>query len=464
MSKTLGLFILTPLIITNYGSEEVVIWYITITMTMIILMFDFGFTPTVIRYLIFSKENINSKRVDCKKIKVEGLILPGIRLLEYTHLIIKKLYFRISILALLSSIVLGGIYFNGFISSREDEFIYWVAWIIFSICISIRLWANKNIAILQSYQHYALTQRLMMISNLIGITFAILSVLVGLELPYVIIVFQVFSSYYVYTIIKKKCELDNIPKTILNNLQSNGDYKILSKSILLTSFKSGTGILLSTGVFQISILAMAKSYEPSVSASYMFMVQVIRSIGSFTQVPFYAKIPKFNESYHKDVESSVLSKNIMLADTKALILMFFGCIVFGLYISSPLDIWKSIVPKQYLDLWLLLSIAFLIERQGAIKVQIYSITNHVVWHYLNGFTGIVFLILLYIVFGLDYIYSFPISIILSYSLIYYPISVFLAGKVIDKRQLSVQVILLFLIVLVLFLWYYYEVFNNISYL
>ena len=462
MSKTLGLFILTPLIITNYSSEEVVIWYITITMTMIILMFDFGFTPTVIRYLIFSKESEKLEKVDCKNINLDGLTFPGPALLEYTHSIINKLYCRISILGLFSSVVFGGIYFNGFVSSRDDELIYWVAWIIFSLCISIRLWANKNIAILQSYQHYALTQRLMMIGNLVGISCAIFSVVIGLELPYVIMIFQIFSSYYVYAICKEKKKLSKIPKAVVNQIESDSNYKKLSNSILITSFKSGSGILLSTGVFQVSILAMAKAYEPSISASYMFMVQVIRSIGSFTQVPFYAKIPKFNELYHKNIERAELSKKIILADMKALVLMFLGCVVFSFYILSPFEIWSSIVPKEYLNLWLLLSIAFLIERQGAIKIQIYSITNHIVWHYLNGVTGAIFLILLYLVFGIENTYSFPISIIISYSLVYYPISVFLAGKVIDRRRLSVQAALMFLIVLALFLWYYYEIFNNIS--
>ena len=45
-----------------------------------------------------------------------------------------------------------------------------------------------------------------------------------------------------------------------------------------------------------------------------------------------------------------------------------------------------------LTLWLLFGIGGLIERFGAMHIQVYSLTNHIVWHIANGISGALFLV------------------------------------------------------------------------
>ena len=44
-------------------------------------------------------------------------------------------------------------------------------------------------------------------------------------------------------------------------------------------------------------------------------------------------------------------------------------------------------------IWLLLSLTLLTQRYGAVHLQHYSITNHIFWHWLDGATGLVNLLL-----------------------------------------------------------------------
>ena len=65
------------------------------------------------------------------------------------------------------------------------------------------------------------------------------------------------------------------------------------------------------------------------------------------------------------------------------------------------------------SLWMILGLAIFAERYGAMHLQLYSTTNHIVWHVANGVTGIIFLIASLALVGLIGVYAFPISMFIS---------------------------------------------------
>ena len=72
-----------------------------------------------------------------------------------------------------------------------------------------------------------------------------------------------------------------------------------------------------------------------------------------------------------------------------------------------------VFPDSYL--WCLLGIGFFIERYGAMHMQIYSLTNKILWHIANGISGIIFIIA---AAGILSVYpdmlAFPMALIASY--------------------------------------------------
>jgi hypothetical protein len=58
------------------------------------------------------------------------------------------------------------------------------------------------------------------------------------------------------------------------------------------------------------------------------------------------------------------------------------------------------------------------ERFGAMHIQLYSTTNHIIWHLANGISGIIYIALvlpLYILFG---VYAFPLGQIIANLMFY----------------------------------------------
>jgi hypothetical protein len=65
--------------------------------------------------------------------------------------------------------------------------------------------------------------------------------------------------------------------------------------------------------------------------------------------------------------------------------------------------------------WALLALAFFAERFGAMHLQLYSLTNHIVWHIANGVTGVLMIVLATLAFPRVGPYAFPLAMLLAYA-------------------------------------------------
>lgn len=65
-------------------------------------------------------------------------------------------------------------------------------------------------------------------------------------------------------------------------------------------------------------------------------------------------------------------------------------------------------------LWAMMGAAFFAERFGAMHIQLYSTTNHIIWHIANGISGTVYLIVSLGLLTILGAYAFPIGIIVGY--------------------------------------------------
>ena len=65
-------------------------------------------------------------------------------------------------------------------------------------------------------------------------------------------------------------------------------------------------------------------------------------------------------------------------------------------------------------LWTLLGLAFFAERFGAMHIQLYSTTNHIVWHVANGVCGVIYLAVSFGLLNVIGVYAFPVGIIAGY--------------------------------------------------
>ncbi|HMY00511.1 MAG TPA: hypothetical protein PKC44_12120, partial [Agitococcus sp.] len=74
------------------------------------------------------------------------------------------------------------------------------------------------------------------------------------------------------------------------------------------------------------------------------------------------------------------------------------------------------------DMWILMGAGYLAERVGAMHIQLYSTTNHIIWHIANGLTGCVMLVLSVILYGWLGAVALPLAMLVSYFCIYTPMA------------------------------------------
>ena len=49
-------------------------------------------------------------------------------------------------------------------------------------------------------------------------------------------------------------------------------------------------------------------------------------------------------------------------------------------------------------LWIIMGCVFFAERYGAMHLQLYSITNHIIWHFVNSISGLIYITSSFILF------------------------------------------------------------------
>ena len=89
-------------------------------------------------------------------------------------------------------------------------------------------------------------------------------------------------------------------------------------------------------------------------------------------------------------------------------------LIVGWYADSLLTFIRSNVEFLGMLMWSLLGFGMFFERFGAMHIQLYSITNHIIWHIANGITSIIMLVLSIVLYPLIGVYAFPVAFIAGY--------------------------------------------------
>jgi len=59
-------------------------------------------------------------------------------------------------------------------------------------------------------------------------------------------------------------------------------------------------------------------------------------------------------------------------------------------------------------------IGIFLERYGAMHIQLYSTSNHIIWHLANGIAGVLMVVISVVLFPLLDVLAFPLSILGGY--------------------------------------------------
>jgi O-antigen/teichoic acid export membrane protein len=203
------------------------------------------------------------------------------------------------------------------------------------------------------------------------------------------------------------------------------------------AWRSGVGVLLSQGIIQASGLIYGQMATATQLASYMLALRLITTVSQFSQAPFYSKLPQMAQCYAQGqtAEQLVLAKRGMRLAHWVFVA---GCLAVGWLADPLLALVGSKTPFVSREMWWLIGAAFFAERLGAMYLQLYSTTNHIVWHIANGVTGALMLALgvgLYPYLGIT---AFPLAMLVAYCGFYTWYAIRLSSKAFDFKWLAFE--------------------------
>jgi O-antigen/teichoic acid export membrane protein len=197
-----------------------------------------------------------------------------------------------------------------------------------------------------------------------------------------------------------------------NKFQRKAFDRNIFSAVWPSAWRSGAGIFMSQGLIQASGLIYAQHGSSASVASYLLGLRLVQAISQFSQAPFYSKLPMLS----KLRATGNISKQIRLAaeSMRLSYWVYVACFIFVSALATPLlEMIGSNADFPEPLLWTLLGIGIFTERFGAMHIQLYSTTNHIIWHIANGGSGILYLTAYLFLYSHISVYAFPVGIIIG---------------------------------------------------
>jgi hypothetical protein len=161
-------------------------------------------------------------------------------------------------------------------------------------------------------------------------------------------------------------------------------------------------------------------------------------VSLFSQAPFYSKLPRLAElqqaSGGRDEQLRLARRGMRLAYA----VFVPGMLLVGFVAQPSLELIGSQTSFVQPGLWAVLALAFFAERYGAMHLQLYSLTNHIIWHVANGLAGAVMVLTAVLLYAQVELYAFPLAMLIANAGVYATISAWHSRRAFQLRLMSFE--------------------------
>jgi O-antigen/teichoic acid export membrane protein len=409
-SKILNLFLVLPLILRTFTENELAVYFIFVTIISTSNIIDFGFKSTFVRIFTYASVGLKTiDKLDVKSIKPKRNEVNW-ELTEKIFSATKRIYFIISILLFIFLSVVGTLLVKKPINLNEDVLTLWLAWGFVVVTSTIGFYGKIYICYLEGFNKVALLKKVEGYFSFITV-FSKLVVLYFWPTIFTLIIVE--KIWLVINLVRNLYLSKKINDNKISNFVKIKGDSLFIKKVFNLAWKNGVSGILSVGLTNFTGLIYAQIGNTSMVNSYLLSLRVLTLLRDFSKVPFYSKIPLLSKlRAEQNIEKlASLSKKTM---TLSNVIFIFGAIIIGLFSNQILTLIGSNVKFVSYDLWLLLSIAFFIHRYGAMHLQLYLTTNHIISHIVDSISGLIFIIICLLLYQYLDLYTFPIAMIISY--------------------------------------------------
>lgn len=413
-TKAFALFGVLPLVLKKFSDVDVVLWYLFSTIIVMQSLADFGFRQTFSRLISYAYEGVQDlstiNNSSANHLNEEGN-QPNINLLNRIVSCMIYIYRPLTSIVFILMITFGTWFMYKPIEDSSNVNQSWISWIILVLASSIAFYGKLYLNFLEGLFKIALVRRVDVLTSLGAIGCSILVLVFAPSLLNLIIVNQgwlliaTFRDYYLC----KKVE-NGLYLKVSKPLPFEKDFFSI---IWQPAWRSGISGLMSIGLTNATGLIYAQIGSTASVASYLLALRIITQIRDLSMAPFYSKLPLMAMLRAKNELSTLLKvvkKGMFLSNS----VFIFGVIFVGLFSDYLLDLIHSDVQFVTQEMWLLLSLAFLAHRFGAMHMQVYLSTNHVISHIADGVAGIIYIVVSVLLVKSCGIYAIPLGMLAGY--------------------------------------------------
>lgn len=431
-SRAFSLLAFTPILLVRFSPEEITVWYSLLTLVSFQRLADFGFSATFSRAIAFASVGIDSAE-QLRSLRSAQSVQrdPSRPFMLKVLATMRRVYLLLSCIAVLALGIFGTASLVHPIHALDSQWDSWLAWGIALVCTFITFQGTFTASYLQGMNQIAILRRWETIWTTAGTVSCAIVAWYGGGILTIMCVNQGFSVFNVLWNL-------HIAKSVGNEILKESakvpfDREIFD-AIWPSAWRSGIGVLMSNGVLQATGLLYAQIGQPAMVASYLLAMRLINAVVQFSQAPFYSKIPSMARLYAKGDWDGVLRIAVRgMRLSYAVFLM--GTVAIG--VGAPLGIALIKSQTQFVapSLWAILSLAFFIERCGAMNMQLYSLSNHILWHIANGITGAIYVVLAWLAAPWLGVWAFPLAMMIAYLACYTSYSILLAHRLFSLSSL-----------------------------
>ena len=387
-------FLLLPFLIKFVDSEMLGLWYVYLSIGGIVILFDFGFNPTLARNVAYCWSG-------AKELNAEGVgqtqgSEPNFDLLKRVISTCKAIYLVISAAALLVLLSIGTAYIHHVSKDLFGETVI-ASWLIYAVAVFLNLYYGYFATFLRGVGAVSIYNKINVFARLIQIIVSIGMLLLGygiiaVSLAYLLYGFllRAFSkrAFYRYKGIGER--LKSIPgKTSVDEI------KRLFRIVWHNAWKDGLVAVANYCANQASTLIASMFLSLTETGLYSISVQLITAIATISAGLYTAYQPAMQSAYanHNRNESTRLMSLAMITYS---FLFWAGTIAL---ITVGIPILKWVKPENTYNIAVILGIAvynFFYKRQSYYASFI-SNTNHVPYvkaYVLSSIAGVVLSIIM----------------------------------------------------------------------
>ena len=410
-ARLLGFLVVLPVILATFPAEVVSVWLLLATLSGMHLLADMGFAPTFGRVIAYAMGGAAVSRLRGEDHRLlsapEGGNGPDWHAMSLIVATMRAVYARLALTFVGLLLVFGTWALRRPVSMMEEPSQGWWAWAVVLCTAGYALYSSVYASYLLGTNHVAVLRRWEMVTALASVLLALLAVFLFGDLVSLVIAGQIGTWIQ---IARNRLLCHRVDDGRFGTFVGRSLHREVFDVVRPAAWRSGLATLMGFGLLQASGIVSAQIGSAAATASYLLALRLMQAVSAFSQAPFYTKLPQVARlrAEGKYQEQVSLARRGMTLSYWTYVAGFVGI---GLFADLMLGATGSSTSFVDPKLWALLGLAVFVERYGAMHLNLYSTTNHIIAHVSNGIGGLLFIAVSALLVPRIGAYAFPAGLL-----------------------------------------------------